>query len=299
MTTSLLILGATGFIGRRLVARLQSSGAQITALVRNQEEATKILGPQVALIDDLHDWPEGPLDAVINLAGAPIADKSWTEARKTVLRGSRVGLTQRLVEVIKEQETKPKALIQGSAIGFYPFEDDDQGMSESSAPGGGYLAKLCQAWEAEALAAQDLGLRVCLARTGLVLESSGGALAKMLPPFKFGLGGPLGTGRQWMSWIHLEDHVSALIRLVSDPELSGPFNLCAPYPVRNQEFTRALGRALGRSTPFRVPSWGLKIALGERAQLLLGSQKVLPRRLEEAGFVFKYPRLEEAFNHIF
>lgn len=297
MSKTFLILGATGFIGQVLCARLEEAGQQVWALSRNLEAARKTLGEGPKIFDDLDDLPPDPFDAVINLAGAPIADKAWSEGRKAILSASRVGLTQRLVQTLAQREHKPAVLVQGSAIGFYPFEGDET-FDEESPPGQGFLAQLCQAWEAEALAAKNLGLRVCLARTGLVLGAGGGALEKMLPPFKWGLGGKLGNGRQWMSWIHRQDHVSALLRLAEDPELEGPFNLTSPEPVRNTEFTKTLGRVLNRPTPFGVPKFALKLALGERAQLLLGSQKVLPRALSDVGFPFQYRTLQAALENI-
>ncbi|OGG99073.1 MAG: TIGR01777 family protein [Candidatus Lambdaproteobacteria bacterium RIFOXYD1_FULL_56_27] len=291
-----LILGATGFIGQELTRRLSRSQKPL-CLVRSLSQAKALFGDSVEFVTELSQI-SGPIDRVFNLAGAPIVDKPWTEEQKALILESRVGLTKRLVTWMGAQEVKPQTLVQGSAIGFYPFDAEEE-MTEPHPAGTGFLAQLCAAWEAEALAAQALGVRVVLARTGLVLGPKGGILQKMVPPFMAYVGGPLGNGRQWMSWIHLFDHLGALELLSRDPSLSGPFNLTAPNPIRAKGFAQALGRSLKKPSFLFVPAFLVRLILGERAEMVLGSQKVLPHKLLESGFVFSYPEINGALSQIF
>lgn len=232
--------------------------------------------------------------AVVHLAGEPVAQR-WTAEVKQRIRESRVAGTRNLVEGIAKAGAKP-ALICASASGIYGSRSDEP-LDETSAPGEGFLAEVCTAWEREAFAAQALGSRVAAIRTGLALDPRGGALQRMLPPFRFGLGGRLGSGKQWMPWIHLDDLVN-IFALAAESDMSGAFNGAAPNPVTNAEFTRELARAVRRPAIFPVPKAALKLAFGEMADMLFDSQRVLPKRTEAAGFHFQYSRLSEALKQL-
>jgi uncharacterized protein (TIGR01777 family) len=244
----------------------------------------------------LDEWiPELTFDAVINLAGEPIVDAFWSAKRKQVLRDSRVALTEKLVQRIAAAKQKPSVLLSGSAVGLYGNSGDKE-MYESASAGNDFAANLCRDWEVAALAAKAFGVRVCLLRTGLVLSNSGGLLGKMLLPFKLGMGARLGDGKQWMSWVHIDDYVAMVLRLLQDEQMSGPFNMTAPNPVTNAEFTRALARGVHRPAFFAAPSFVLQLAMGERSALVLEGQRVLPGNLADAGYQFKYPKLNSAFE---
>lgn len=295
----ILLTGGTGFVGRALCPALLAAGHEVTVLSRQHPSVvTRTCGAGVQALASLADWrPEQRFDAVINLAGEPIVDAAWSAARKQQLRASRIGLTQQLVARIAAAEHQPAVLLSGSAIGIY----GDAGASpcEESAPlAADFAAQLCRDWEQAALAAEARGVRVCLLRTGLVLDRSGGLLQKMLPAFRFGLGAKLGNGAQWMSWITRADYVAAVLALLADGQARGPYNLTAPVPVTNAEFTRLLAQALHRPALFVAPAPLLKLALGERAPLLLGGQRVLPARLQETGFRFRQPQLAGALREL-
>lgn len=294
----ILVTGGTGFIGRSLCSNLLAAGHDVAVLTRSPDRALHWLGPRVAVVHDFQTLHEDrPLDAIVSLAGAPIFGRRWSDDRKRVLWESRVGLTDQLVEYIRTTSPKPGVLLGGSAIGIYGSQADRL-LDETSDTTDDFSHRLCAAWEEAAARAEDLGVRVCRLRTGLVLGPHGGLLQRMLLPFRLGLGGRLGDGRQWMSWIHLEDHVRAMVRLLADDTLSGAFNLTAPNPVTNAEFTATLARLLHRPAMFHLPAGLLRLAFGEMADLLLGSQRVIPRRLDEAGFEFSYPTLEPALDHV-
>jgi len=289
---NLLLTGGTGFIGRALVKALTDRGDHVIVLSRTSRETVKGVRYVQRLTDISIDHP---LDAVINLAGEPILDQRWNDSRKQLLRESRIKTTAKLVQWLGGLEQKPEVLVSGSAIGFYGSQQEAL-ISEDSAVVEGFTHQLCADWEAEALAAEALGIRVCLARTGVVLGPNGGALAKMLLPFKLGLGGPVATGKQWMSWIHLQDEVRALLYLVDNREIRGAFNLTAPNAVTNEVFSKTLAKTLGRPAIFRVPEFSLALMLGEGRELLVKGQRVVPTRLTSLGFVFDYPDLPIAIN---
>ena len=221
----------------------------------------------------------------------------WTEARKRLLQESRIGVADRLTEALRDIAPRPRVLLSASAIGYYGA-DDSRELDEASPSGGDYLASLTCSWERSARTAEALGLRVALPRIGIVLGAEGGALERMLPLFRRGLGGRLGSGRQQVSWIHLRDLVEALCLALADERLSGPFNATAPASVSNRELTRELGRVLGRRTPFAVPGVALRLALGEAAGVLLGGQRVVPRKLQALGFTFAFPELRAALEDL-
>lgn len=294
----LLVTGGTGFIGGELCRRLLCSGHRLTVLSRNPDRVAQRCGAEVKAIGHLEDIrSDGTFDAVINLAGEPIVDKRWSEARKRELRASRIALTRSLVSFLGRCDKPAPVLISASAIGYYG-DQGDRPLDEEADAVNDFAHQLCRDWEREALNAEAFGTRVCMLRIGLVLGRGGGFLQKMAPLFRLGLGGPLGSGEQWMSWIHREDLLSIIDFLVTTEVLSGVFNGTAPHPVTNNQFSQALAREYGRSAPCRVPAFMLRAVMGEMSSLLLGGQRVLPKRLEKAGFDFKFPTLEDALRDV-
>ena len=294
----IVISGASGLVGRRLLKNLSAAGHSIHVLSRH---AGTNLPPGVKLStwDPVKNQPpeESLRDAaaVIHLAGEPVAQR-WTARTRQLIRESRVMGTRNLVQAIEKLPGKPEALICASAIGYYGSRGDEV-LTETSAPANSYLAEVCQAWETEAQAAEALGVRVVRVRIGLVLDARGGALKRMLPPFRMGVGGKLGSGKQWMSWIHLED-LAAIFQFALDHPVRGAFNGVAPYPLSNSEFTRALGQAVHRPAIFPVPAFALKALFGEMSEILLASQRVAPAAVEAAGFRFRFPQLDAALRDL-
>jgi hypothetical protein len=235
------------------------------------------------------------IEVVFNLAGENVGEHRWTRKRKAAIRESRVSGTRYLVAGIEALRDRPRVLVSASAVGYYGDRGDET-LDETAAPGSGFLADLCLAWEAEARKAEALGLRVVTPRFGVVLGPGGGALSKMLTPFKMGVGGRLGSGRQWMPWVHLDDAVGFLLLAATSAGVSGPLNAVAPAPATNREFTKALGTALGRWTIFPMPGFMLRVAVGEFASVLLSSQRVVPRAAEKAGYAFLHPALDGALQ---
>jgi uncharacterized protein (TIGR01777 family) len=292
----LLITGGTGFVGQALCPRLASAGHEAVILTR---QSTPRMPPGARrAVTRLDELDPGSFDAVINLAGAPIGDARWTERRKRLLLDSRVGTTARLVEWMGRAARPPQALVSASAVGYYG-EQGDRPISEDTPPTPGFTHDLCAAWEREAQKAGALGVRVCVMRIGVVLDRDGGALAKMLPAFRLGAGGRLGAGRHYFPWIHRDDVVSVCQWLLENPRPRGTYNVGAPNPVTNAEFTRALGRALGRPTVLPMPEAALKLLFGEMSGLLLASDRMLPTRLLKEGFEFRYADLDRALAAIF
>jgi uncharacterized protein (TIGR01777 family) len=288
----ILMTGSSGMVGGALFARLRAEGHTIAPLVR----LPRVAGPgEVAWNPDsgqLDLAAAAGADAVVNLAGANIGEGRWSEGRKQVLRSSRIDSTRRLVDALARLEPRPKTFVSASAVGYYGDRGDER-LTEESSPGGNFLAWLVREWEAEARRAESLGMRVVILRFGVILTPKGGALAQMLGPFRMGVGGRLGSGRQWMSWIALEDVVGILRDALANGERSGVYNAVAPEPVTNAQFTRALGRAVHRPTPFPVPRFALRLLFGEMADgMLLASQRVEPARLAAAGYSYSYPGLE-------
>lgn len=286
-----LITGGSGFIGTALCRALAETGAELTVLTRDPARARPRLPEGVRLVTDLAR--AGGADVAINLAGENLAQGRWSEARKRLLRDSRIATTRALCAWIERQSPRPRVLVSASAIGYYGARGDEP-LDENAAPGEDYAARLCRDWEAEALRAEPFGLRVCRLRLGVVLDRDGGALARMLPAFRWGLGGPIASGRQWLSWIHRSDVVALIRWCVDRPSARGAYNATAPHPVTNAEFARALGRALQRPAFLRMPAIALKLLLGEMAQLLITGQRVLPARLLAEGFAFSFPELSDA-----
>jgi len=295
----LVIAGATGFIGSPLCDKLIEQGHSLILLSRSPSPGT--FSPNKKWIT----WnpPSGGAweqaidgtDGIINLAGEPIAAKRWTQTQKERIRSSRIDATRALVAAIAKAKQKPRFLINGSAVGYYGPRGEES-ITEESWPGTDFLSRTCVEWEEEAKKAEGYGVRVVRLRTGIVLGKNGGALAKMVPPFKFFVGGPLGSGKQWMSWIHLDDEIGLIVFLVNHPTASGPINATAPNPVTMKEFCKTLGGVLHRPSWAPVPAFALRLLLGEMADILLTGQRVLPAKTQGLGYGFKYPDLRQALQ---
>lgn len=290
----ILLTGGTGLIGRGLCRHWTQQGHQLTVWSRTPQRVAELCGAQVRGIGQLDEIGELALDAVVNLAGAPIADRPWTRKRKSLLWASRITLTEQLLAWLQQRQQKPRVLLSGSAVGWYGDGGERELKEDSPQITDDFAAQLCGAWEETAQRAEALGIRVVLVRTGLVLAADGGFLARLLLPFRLGLGGPVGDGRQWMPWIHLADQIALIDFLLQQEQASGPYNACAPEPVRNADFARALGRLLHRPALLPAPAFLLRMAFGELAGLLLGGQRALPARLQEAGFRFRFTDLDIA-----
>jgi uncharacterized protein len=296
------VTGATGFIGRALVPLLQREGHSVVAWARSESRARSLLGAGVEILGaDLGSQTVADAlsrcDAVVNLAGEPLMGGRWTAARRETLRKSRVGTTNMLVQAIAAASPRPGVLVSGSAVGYYGDRGDER-LPETAAPGGDFLSHLCQDWEAAAQKAEILGVRVVLLRTGVVLGRAGGALAQMLPPFQFGAGGPIGSGRQFLPWIHLHDLVKIISVALADSRYRGPVNGVAPEEVTSRGFAKALGRALRRPAILPLPSLLLRVIFGKAATVLLASQRVEPKVLAQATFEYEFPTLDAALKDI-
>jgi len=289
------VVGATGLIGRRVVDALAGRGDEVVALVRGGRE---VPGARVIAWDPAAGGvPSGALDgcaAVVNLAGSTIG-RRWNNAVKREIVSSRVDLTDRVVAAIGADG--PRTLVNASAVGYYGNREEEE-VDESAAPGTGFLAEVCQRWEASARAGEAAGVRVVCLRTGIVLDADGGALAQMLPPTKIGLGGPIAGGRQWLPWIHIDDAAGLVLRALDDAGIAGPLNLVAPGIVRQGEFAKALGHAVGRPAIAPTPAFAIKVMLGQGAQIILQGQHVVPRRALDAGYPFRFTDLPAALEDL-
>lgn len=299
------ITGATGFIGSRLVRKLHDRGDSIVVLARDTTKAKRIfpnaIYPRVEIVPyqatESGDWQRAidRTDAVVNLAGEPISERWTAENKRAILESREIG-TRKVVEALANAEVKPKVLISGSAIGYYGTSETET-FDENSPAGADFLAEVCQRWEAEARKVKESGTRLVILRTGIVL-GKGGALAKMIPIFKLFAGGPIGTGRQWFSWIHREDLVGLILYCLDNPEVEGTFNATTPNPVRMKEFCHILGEAMKRPSWLPVPDFALEILLGEGAKVVLEGQKVIPTATSSIGFEYRYRDLESALREI-
>ncbi|MGE5346157.1 MAG: TIGR01777 family oxidoreductase [Acidithiobacillales bacterium] len=296
---NVVVTGGTGFLGRRLVARLREAGHEVVVLSRGRAPAALPPGIQVV------PWPEGAsgweaavdgAGAVVNLAGESVSQR-WTAAAKEEIERSRVEGTRRLVKAISAAATKPSVLVNASAVGYYGARGDEE-LTEDAPPGDDFLAQTCRKWEEAAAEAEVMGVRVVRIRIGLVLAADGGALAKMLPAFRVFAGGPAGRGAQWMSWIHRDDLVELFLFALESAAASGPLNGTAPAPVRNRDFASALGRALRRPALVRAPAPALRLLFGEMATMVLEGQRALPSRPLALGFRFRFPELGEALRDV-
>lgn len=288
--------GGTGFIGKRVVQALLKEGHRVSVYSRQPAiDVRKLLTKDVRPVKSLSAInPSVAFDAVINLAGEPIMDKRWNHQRKRVLLNSRVGVTTELIDLIERMENRPKVLISGSAVGYYGHHDLSDPQNESAEVGSCFSASLCERWEQPARRAENLGVRVCIVRTGIVLDQHQGALHKMLPPFWLGVGGPMGSGQQMMSWIHADDMVRIITFLLNNESSQGVFNATAPQPVSNKEFAKTLGAILKRPAILPKPECVLKLLFGESAEMVLNGQAAIPQRLQDAGFTWEYPQLKGA-----
>lgn len=295
----IILAGGTGFIGKALAAALEKNGHKVLILTRQGAPLKGSANIRYVSWNppDTGEWEREveTADGLINLAGESIVAKRWTKAQKLKIMESRCDATQALVHAIRKVKTKPKVLVNASAVGFYGPRGDET-LTEKDGPGNDFLAQTCKAWEAHAIRARDFGLRVVRARIGIVLDEGGGALAKMLPPFRMFLGGPLGNGRQWMSWIQLQDGVGLLQFALENPKVEGPLNTTAPHPVTMNEFAKTLGGVLGRPAVMRAPALALKVLLGEMSDMLLTGQKVHPEKALNLGYKFLHPTLREALE---
>jgi uncharacterized protein len=295
----LVITGASGFIGRALCAELLKKGHRLTLLTHSPPRSA------TAEMAKWQHWTPGTpgdwesaldgVDGVINLAGEPIAAQRWTPNHKRRIRLSRIDATNSLAEAIAKTKQKPAFLLNGSAVGYYGPRGDEV-INENTEAGNDFLSSVCLAWEEAAKQTESLGVRVIRLRTGIVLGKGGGALAKMAPPFKFFVGGPLGSGKQWMSWIHLDDEVGLMIHLIESAAASGAINATAPNPETMNKFCRTLGKVMHRPSWLGAPAVALRLALGEMAEMLLTGQRAVPAAAQELGYEFKYPQLEPALR---
>jgi uncharacterized protein (TIGR01777 family) len=298
-----IVTGATGFVGGKLLAQIDEP----VVLSRNPEKARASLKHSTGRDIEVFGWdpaaaPPSPaafrgVEAIFHLAGESVGEGRWTAKKKWRIRESRVAGTQHLVAALKTLDKRPPVLVSASAVGFYGSRGV-QVLDETTSPGNDFLSEVCQAWEAASQAAKPLGVRVVNPRLGVVLGDGGGALAKMLLPFKLGAGGRLGNGNQWMPWVHVDDVVGLMLHAVKHAEIEGPINAVSPNPVTNREFTRILAAALHRPAIFPAPAFGLKLLLGEFADVLLGSQRVVPRVAERTGYTFHFADLAAALQAI-
>jgi uncharacterized protein (TIGR01777 family) len=300
------VTGATGFVGQRLVERLQQEGHQVLVLTRNSDRAKAVFPsaafPNVEIVAYTPlasgEWQTriSGCDGVVNLAGAPIAESRWTPERKQEILDSRKIGTEKIVEAIAQADSKPAVLVNSSAIGYYGTSETAT-FDETSPAGNDFLAKVCQDWEAAAAAVKQTGTRLVILRTGIVL-GNGGALAKMMMPFRLFAGGPLGSGQQWFSWIHIDDLVDLILQSLTRPDLEGVLNATAPHPVRMTELCQRLGQLLHRPSWLPVPALALEVLLGDAAKVVLEGQQVLPKRTQSLGFNYQYPNVEQALQKV-
>ncbi len=295
MSKNILITGGTGFIGRHLCAEMLAEGWRVEVLTRDAAAARKMLPDAAHAIESVSE--SNAPEVIVNLAGENLASGRWTAARKREMRDSRVRVTEQINEYIAGADARPRVLISGSAVGYYGARGSDT-VTESQPPGDEFQSDLCAAWEAEARRAEDYGVRVCRIRTGVVLGPDGGALASMITPFKLGLGGQFGSGRQYMPWVHIRDEIRAIRFLMENEQCEGAYNCTAPEPATNREFSETLAQVLKRPSFFWVPGTALKLGMGEMARLLLTGQRALPQRLIDAGFEFKHGQLEPALRNL-
>jgi uncharacterized protein len=300
------ITGATGFVGKNLVKKLHKEGHRILILTRNPSSAQQIFPsaafPNVEIVaytpTESGTWQDAiaGCDGVVNLAGEPIAEERWTPAQKQKILDSRQIGTQKIVEAIEKANPRPTVLVNPSAIGYYGTSETAT-FDENSSSGNDFLAQVCQAWEAEAQKVKNLGVRLVILRFGIVL-GNGGALAKMITPFQLFAGGPIGSGRQWLSWIHIDDLVNLILHALTKPEIEGVFNATAPHPVRMTDFCQTLGQVMHRPSWLPVPGFALEVLLGDGAKVVLEGQEVIPKRTLESGFQYEYPQLPAALKQI-
>lgn len=294
----ILLTGGTGLVGRALCRHFKQQGHQLIVLSRQPDNVAGLCSGArgIRTLDELA--ATDPVDTVINLAGAPIADRPWTQGRRKILRESRIGLTRNLVDWMGQRAQAPRVLLSASATGWYGDRGDELLDETSPAPTPDFASQLCQDWEAEVMRASAYGTRVACLRFAPVLSTDGGMLARLLPVFRLGLGGRLGNGQQWMPWIHIDDLVRLFAHLLANDSCQGIYNACSPGVVRNAEFTRALAQALHRPALLPAPAWLLKLVFGDMSVLLTGGQHVVPKRATDSGFDWQHPQLLAALQQL-
>lgn len=295
----ILITGGTGFIGSELRSRLLRNGHMLTIVTRSPDryEGEQAKNQQFIGWDDDFVSVMETTDAVINLAGENIFGQRWTSEIKKRMRDSRIKNTRRLVQAIEKAKNRPQVMISASGVDYYGDRGDDI-LDESEPPGQSFLSRLCVDWEQAARPVKELGVRLAISRTGVVLETEGGAMEQMLPPFRFFVGGSIGSGNQYFPWVHMHDYCRAVMYILENEEMEGEFNINSPNPVPMKEFTDVLGEVMHRPSFFRVPEFALKLVLGEATDPILSSHRVQPKRLQQAGFEFKFEDLREALSDI-
>ena len=303
MNKKIIVTGATGLIGTQLCHALISRGDVVTAFTRNIESAKKILGDKLLYVkwdyNNPNEWTKHleNKDTVIHLAGANLSGKRWTEKYKKIILESRELSTKNLVSAIRSTKNKVKLFISSSGVSYYGSRGDDV-LTEDSKPGDDFLASVCNVWERETENANSFGVRTAMLRQGIVLSKEGGALKKFLPPFHFFIGGSLGNGKQWFPWIHIHDLIAVYLFILNNAEISGPVNVVSPENVKMSEFAKTLGRILKRPAIFNVPEFALRILVGEVTSTIVSSQRVIPKKLIEHGFKFKFDKLEDALKNL-
>lgn len=303
MSKKVIVTGATGLIGKELCSALSNRGDEVTIFTRNPETAKKILGNKHTYVKWNYENPNEWLshlenkDALIHLAGANLFAKRWNKKYKDVILESRQLSTKNLITALNQTKNKVKVFICSSGVGYYGSRGDEI-LTETSSIGNDFIANVVYAWETEAAKAQQMNIRTVMLRQGIVLSNKGGALSKLLPPFKFFIGGALGNGQQWFPWIHIDDIISIYLFMLDNKNISGPVNTVSPENVRMNEFARILGKVLHRPSIFKVPAFALRIAIGEAASTILSSQRVVPKKLIENGFKFRFEKLEDALKDL-
>lgn len=303
---NIFITGGTGLIGKALIDKLIERGNNITVLSRNKEKAQKLFKNKVNVVQgdpsQKGDWQNilisGGFDSIINLAGEAVTSKRWTEIEKNIIYESRTKTTENIIDSIKKIPNKPKSLINASAVGYYGFQQDDREINENETIGKDFLSYLCRDWEDKARKAEKLGLRVVRLRIGIVLSENGGALEKMVIPFKLYAGGHIGDGKQWIPWVHINDVVSMIIFSIDNENIKGPINLTSPNPVRMKDFCKEMGKVINRPSWLPVPSITLKATFGEMADIITSGQRAIPQKALTNGYKFQYENVEEALKNL-
>lgn len=303
---NIFITGGTGLIGKALINKLLERGDSLTVLSRNKEKAEKLFNNNVNVIQgnpsEKGDWQNiistGGFDTIINLAGEPVASKRWNDAEKKNIYDSRIKSTENIIESIKKASIKPKSLINASAVGYYGFQEDDREINENETIGKDFLSYLCRDWEDTARRAEKKGLRVVRLRFGIVLSDNGGALEKMIVPFKLYAGGHIGDGKQWVPWIHINDAVNLIIFSIDNLNVTGAVNVTAPNPVRMKDFCKEMGKVINRPSWLPVPTLTLKATFGEMADIITSGQRAVPHKVLNNGYKFQYENVDEALNNL-